>query len=93
MVDPTDQVILMSAALEGLRLQKKRLEKQIENLENALKSRPRPTNDPALAILLGAAETPEARLSEEGRERISSAQKKRWEEYRRRTRRESVRTK
>lgn len=65
----------LNAALEGLELQRKRIEDQIEQVRVMLGGR-----KPKLA---GAAKPARKRqLSAEARKRIAMAQKKRWAEYR-----------
>ena len=81
-----NQEELLSAALEGLELQKKRIEVQIAEIRGLLGKRSRRT--PAADVVSGDA-NPAAegrRLSPEARERIAAAQKKRWREYRRKKR-------
>jgi hypothetical protein len=69
-----DDPLILEAALEGLELQKKRIETQINEIRNQLGKRPQPAPE----------ETPPSkrRLSTEARKRIAAAQKKRWAEYR-----------
>ena len=67
----------LAAALEGLDLQRKRIEEQIAQVRAMLGGR---------RASLGAAAATTGRkrvLSPEARKRIASAQKKRWAEYRR----------
>ncbi len=64
----------LTAALEGLEIQRKRIEEQIEQVKAMLGGR-RPK--------LGAAKPAGKRLlSAEARKRIAMAQKRRWAEYR-----------
>jgi hypothetical protein len=66
---------LLSAALEGLELQKKRIDEQIQEVRSLLgkgrRGRP-PSNHKGSA----------GRLSTAARRRIAAAQKRRWAEYR-----------
>lgn len=68
--------IVLEAALEGLELQKQRIEVQIKEIRSRLGKRTRNGADTA---------SPAAKkrtLSPDARKRIASAQKKRWAEYR-----------
>lgn len=66
--------LVLEAALEGLQLQKTRIEAQITEIRARLGKRPRPAPEEA---------SPAKRnLSAEARKRIATAQKKRWAEYR-----------
>ncbi|MCC7234189.1 MAG: hypothetical protein IT163_02740 [Bryobacterales bacterium] len=81
--DPT----LLAAALEGLILQKDRIEEQIRNLRGILGKRSpgRPAKAAAAAAVdSDSAEKPRKRrkMSAAARKRIAEAQKKRWSEYR-----------
>ena len=87
----TDETALLQAALEGLELQKTRLDQQIIAVRTRLGIQPKrrgrpPKNPTALASLAPApvAEpTPGKRdLSPAARKRIAEAQKKRWAEHR-----------
>jgi hypothetical protein len=82
--DPIRNHSLLTAALEGLELQKQRIEEQIQEVRSLLGKAParrgRPpgssngrNNGPA---------TKRARLSASARKRIAAAQKRRWAEYR-----------
>lgn len=76
-----DQLVLLTAALEGLQLQKQRLERQIEAIEKALRG---VRKGPKLEIVESELDDyRSSRLSDEGRAKISTAQKRRWEAYRR----------
>lgn len=79
--DPT----LLAAALEGLILQKERIEEQIRNLREVLgkRSAGRPAKA-APATAESSEEKPRKRrkMSAAARKRIAEAQKKRWSEYR-----------
>jgi hypothetical protein len=74
---------LLSAALEGLEAQKKRIEDQIKQVQAMLgHRRGRPaSNDSASAK---PAATRRRQLSPAARKRIAAAQKRRWAEYRKR---------
>jgi hypothetical protein len=90
-----DNIALYEAALEGLELQKQRIEEQIRQVRAVLSGR-KPTT--ALSEAAPAAATTEKKkkvsaapsakkprkrtLSEEARQRIAAAQKKRWESFR-----------
>lgn len=78
---------LLMAALEGLELQKRRIEEQIQEVRSLLGKTPgrrgRPagsTNREASASTSTA--TKRARLSTAARKRIAAAQKRRWAAYR-----------
>jgi len=76
-----DDVALYQAALEGLELQKQRLEEQIRRVRALLKGR-KPASG-VLAISLPEAKPVRKReLSAAARQRIAAAQRKRWTEYR-----------
>jgi hypothetical protein len=66
---------LLEAALEGLELQRQRIEEQIQHVRGLLRRR-RGT------IASEAAPTRRRQLSPAARKRIAAAQKKRWAEYR-----------
>jgi hypothetical protein len=77
-----DPVSLLHAALEGLELQKKRVEEQIREVRRLLGRRNHNSNSIAdLRKILDKAMR-KRELSDEARERISQAQKRRWREYR-----------
>jgi len=78
---------LLTAALEGLELQKQRIDEQIREVRTLLGKNPgrrgRPPgskNGGATTRTAGA--TKRARLSPAARKRIAAAQKRRWAEYR-----------
>jgi hypothetical protein len=74
MQDPS----LLAAALEGLQLQKQRIDAQIQEVRTLLgKSPGRRGRPPGTATKGGA-----GRLSASARKRIAAAQKRRWAEYR-----------
>jgi hypothetical protein len=69
---------LLTAALEGLELQKQRIDEQIQEVRSLLgKPAARRGRPPAS----GVKRTP-GRLSSAARKRIAAAQKRRWAEYR-----------
>lgn len=73
---------LLSAALEGLEAQKKRIEEQINQVQAMLgrrRGRPPANNQP---VRKTGGRRP---LSPAARKRIAAAQKRRWAEYRKRT--------
>ena len=74
-----DDPLVLEAALEGLELQKSRIEAQILEIRNRLGKRSRTQTEPAHNG--GKKRT----LSPEARKRIATAQKKRWAEYRKST--------
>jgi hypothetical protein len=76
----TDEAAIWAAALEGLELQRQRIEDQIRQVRERLgKSSPKAS----VAAPAGGAAPRRARdLSPEARKRIAQAQKKRWAEYR-----------
>ena len=69
---------LLTAALEGLQLQKQRIDEQILEVRSLLgKSPGRRGRPPGTATKRGT-----GRLSASARKRIAAAQKRRWAEYR-----------
>ncbi|MBC7925740.1 MAG: hypothetical protein H7039_08790 [Bryobacteraceae bacterium] len=77
---------LLEAALEGLLLQKQRLEAQIQEVRSLLgkKRGPRASSSALAApVAVSRTATRKRELSEPARKRIAAAQKKRWAEYRR----------
>ncbi len=70
---------ILSAALEGLELQKQRIEDQIRQVRALLG---KPAGRMAQATGQGSKPSARRELSEAARRRISLAQKKRWAEYR-----------
>lgn len=71
---------LLTAALEGLEAQKRRIGEQIERVQKMLglhKAKP-----PAAGESAPAQPAPRRRLSAVARKRIAVAQKRRWAEYR-----------
>ena len=90
-----DNIALYEAALEGLELQKQRVEEQIRQVRAVLSGRRVSATKPEAASAAAPAEknkkvkaAPTGRkprkrvLSEEARTRIAAAQKKRWEAFR-----------
>jgi hypothetical protein len=85
MARPSSQLqdpALLAAALEGLEMQRKRIEDQIATVRGMLSGRKSVSSAPSAP----AAEKPTSRrkrvLSEEARLRIAAAQKKRWAAFR-----------
>jgi hypothetical protein len=74
-----DDPLVLEAALEGLELQKSRIEAQILEIRNRLGKRSRTQTEPAHNS------GKKRSLSPEARKRIATAQKKRWAEYRKST--------
>ena len=69
---------LLQAALEGLEIQKQRLQDQIQRVQSLLgKRRGRPAAEPA-----APGKRKRRRLSAAGRKRIAEAQRRRWAEQR-----------
>jgi hypothetical protein len=68
----------LEAALEGLLLQKERIESQIREVREMLGRQRSDTAEP----LNGREESRKRQLSEAARKRIAAAQKRRWAEYR-----------
>jgi hypothetical protein len=77
--DPT----LLQAALEGLKLQKERIESQISTIESAIGGGAR-RGRPARAATAAAPAAPRQRrtMSAAARKRIAEAQRERWARYR-----------
>ena len=71
-----DDSIVLKAALEGLELQKQRIEPQIREVRSRLGKPMRSTSETPNGS------TRKRILSPEARKRIAAAQKKRWAEYR-----------
>ncbi len=80
---------LLTAALEGLELQKQRIDEQIQQVRSLLGKAParrgRPPSPTNGAATNDAPVTKRARLSTAARKRIAAAQKRRWAEYRKST--------
>lgn len=66
--------LVLEAALEGLQLQRTRIDAQISEIRSRLGKRPRAATETVLPA--------KRNLSAEARKRIATAQKKRWAEYR-----------
>lgn len=78
--EPMKDRNLLTAALEGLELQKQRIEEQIQQVRGLLGvRRGRP---PAAAKALPVEAAPKRALSVAARKRIALAQKRRWAAYR-----------
>lgn len=80
---------LLEAAVQGLELQRQRLDEQIEQVRNLLGKRPagRPAKNASAKQTASAADsngrgTKKRTLSAEARKRIAAAQKKRWANFR-----------
>ena len=77
---------LLTAALEGLELQKQRIEEQIQEVRSLLGKTPgrrgRPPGSTNKATTNPTSPTKRVRLSAAARKRIAAAQKRRWAEYR-----------
>lgn len=77
---------LLTAALEGLELQKQRIEEQIQEVRSLLGKTParrgRPAGSTNSASTNNGPARKRARLSAAARKRIAVAQKRRWAEYR-----------
>jgi hypothetical protein len=72
----------LSAALEGLEIQKQRIEEQIRQVKSMIGKR-RVPNGPSLLAAAAVADVPRKKrvLSTAARKRIAAAQKKRWAEF------------
>jgi hypothetical protein len=66
---------LLEAALEGLEIQRQRIEEQMREVRSLLGKRRKPANQEAAPLR-------KRQLSSAARKRIAAAQKKRWAEYR-----------
>lgn len=75
---------LLAAALEGLLLQKDRLDEQIRQLREAMGKRPpgRPAKSAGAGAVAEEKPRKRRKMSAAARKRIAEAQKKRWSEYR-----------
>src|SRR5271157_6095587 len=79
---------LLTAALEGLELQKQRIDEQIQEVRSLLgnppgrRGRPPGSTNGGATNAVAATKRPRARLSASARKRIAAAQKRRWAEYR-----------
>jgi hypothetical protein len=74
--------ILLEAALEGLELRRQRLEEEIQHVRSLLGRRGRGRSHSENHETVAAEASPKRRLNPEARKRIAAAQRKRWEEYR-----------
>jgi hypothetical protein len=77
---PVADQLLWQAALEGLEIQKQRIEEQIAHVRSRLGGAKPPRKEAAAAQ--GAVVRRRRELSPAARRRIAAAQKKRWAEYR-----------
>lgn len=82
-----DNTALYEAALEGLELQKQRIEEQIRQVRAVLgnrriSNRPEPVVVSESKVASAPRKTRKRNLSSEARERIAAAQKKRWDAFR-----------
>lgn len=73
---------LLEAALEGLYLQKQRIEAQIAEVKALLGRRRSAPQPVAVVDGVNGVEPRKRQLSEAARKRIAAAQKRRWAEYR-----------
>jgi hypothetical protein len=73
---------LLAAALEGLELQRKRIDDQIAMVRGMLSGRKSVASAPAAEKAAPATSRRKRVLSEEARLRIAAAQKKRWAAFR-----------
>jgi hypothetical protein len=71
---------LLAAAIEGLEMQKARIESQIREIKDRLSDKAKPK-----VARPAAKATKRRNLRAAARKRISAAQKKRWEQYRKTT--------
>ena len=90
----TQDETLMRAALEGLELQRQRIEEQISHVRGVLgmgtgRRRGRPPGKKAAAAAPAGAGRQKRTLSAAARKRIAAAQKRRWAEYRKSTGKEA----
>lgn len=84
--DPIRNHSLLTAALEGLELQKQRIDEQIQEVRSLLGKAPARRGRPPGSSNGGSSNngpaTKRGRLSASARKRIAAAQKRRWAEYR-----------
>lgn len=74
---------LLTAALEGLELQRQRIDEQIQEVRSLLGKTPgRRGRPPSSTNNTPAVKRAAGRLSASARKRIAAAQKRRWAEYR-----------
>lgn len=76
---PVNSESFLQAALEGLQLQKQRIDEQIAQVRGLLGRR---GSAKASAVPAVVGDKPKRQLSEAARKRIAAAQKKRWAAYR-----------
>jgi hypothetical protein len=85
MARPSSQLqdpALLAAALEGLEMQRKRIEDQIATVRGMLSGRKSVASAPATSAPAASGSRRKRVLSEEARLRIAAAQKKRWAAFR-----------
>ena len=85
MARPSSQMqdpALLAAALEGLEMQRKRIEDQIATVRSMLSGRKSVASAPAASAPAASGSRRKRVLSEEARLRIAAAQKKRWAAFR-----------
>jgi hypothetical protein len=90
--NPLQDSALLAAALEGLELQKTRIEEQILSVRSLLgkprRGRPRKQQDTVTPLATARTSASKvsplraSKLSDEAKQRISEAQKKRWAKFR-----------
>jgi hypothetical protein len=73
---------LLAAALEGLELQKQRIDEQIEEVRALLGKSPARPGRPHAAAANSGAKSGRGPLSAAARKKIAAAQKRRWAAYR-----------
>lgn len=76
---------LLEAALEGLELQKQRVEEQIEHVRSLLGRNGARRGRPPLKEAAAQPATKKRNLSPAARKRIAAAQKRRWAQFRKET--------
>lgn len=74
--------VLLQAALEGLEVQRQRIDLQITQVRSMLGLNGARRGRPPGRHSAASSTSGKRRLSEEARERIAAAQKRRWAEYR-----------
>ena len=85
MARPSSQMqdpAILAAALEGLEMQRKRIEDQIATVRGMLSGRKSVASAPAVSAPAASGSRRKRVLSEEARLRIAAAQKKRWAAFR-----------
>jgi hypothetical protein len=85
MARPSSQLqdpALLAAALEGLEMQRKRIEDQIATVRSMLSGRKSAASAPVASAPAASGSRRKRVLSEEARLRIAAAQKKRWAAFR-----------